>query len=95
MIINFKIPLTEEQFNSFVEKAFEPNNPFMLLGNPIKLGKTKVHIYGMTKLVSLPINIEITEKQVVVIMTKEDERVFDKFILDVKKYVSKDIEIFI
>ena len=69
--IKFGEPLSKETFDYWIKSTFSRmNNCFRLWGNPIVLGPTKVHVYGVDKHLWRPIYMEITDKHLVVIIPK-------------------------
>jgi hypothetical protein len=69
IIISYATPLDQEQFDIFTKKYSESESEFW--GNPIMLGKKKVHIYGVDKKFWKPIFIELTDKRLVAIVEQE------------------------
>lgn len=69
--IIFDEPLSKETFDYWIKSTFERiNNRFRLWGNPIFLGPTKVHVYGVDKHLWKPIFMEITDKHLIAIIPK-------------------------
>jgi hypothetical protein len=67
--ISYATPLDQERFDTFTKKYSESESEFW--GNPIMLGKKKVHIYGVDKKFWKPIFIELTDKRLVAVVEQE------------------------
>jgi hypothetical protein len=69
--IKFSEPLGKETFDYWIKSTFgRIRNRFRLWGNPIVLGPTKVHIYGVDKHLWKPIFMEITNKHLIAIIPR-------------------------
>lgn len=69
--ISFSEPLDKKTFDYWIKSTFgRINNRFRLWGNPIVLGPTKIHIYGVDKHLWKPIFMEITDKHLIAIIPK-------------------------
>lgn len=58
--VRFERPLSVSVFERWIESTFSRHNRFRLWGHPIKLGPTKVHVYGMDCHLWQPISMELT-----------------------------------
>ncbi|MBM4033561.1 MAG: hypothetical protein FJ291_17500 [Planctomycetes bacterium] len=64
--------LSKEVFDRWVDSTFSPaGNRFRLWGNPIRLGPTKVHVYGVDRHLWQPMFLEATAKGCTAIVPKE------------------------
>lgn len=64
--------LTKEVFDRWVDSTFRPaGNRFRLWGNPIRLGPTKVHVYGVDRHLWQPLFLEATARGCTAIVPKE------------------------
>jgi hypothetical protein len=69
VLLEFAEPLPQETFENFIESTFRrKQNKFRLWGNPIRLGPRKVHVYGLDRHLWQPLFLEITDRQIVVIV---------------------------
>lgn len=69
--VKFSEPLEKETFDYWIKSTFgRVRNRFRLWGNPIILGPTKVHIYGVDKHLWKPIFMEITDKHLIAIIPR-------------------------
>ncbi|MEO0267820.1 MAG: hypothetical protein ABIM36_06775 [candidate division WOR-3 bacterium] len=69
--ISFSEPLDKNTFDYWIKSTFgRIHNRFRLWGNPIVLGPTKIHIYGVDKHLWKPIFMEITDKHLIAIIPK-------------------------
>lgn len=65
----FSEPLPQTTFDRFINATFQRSaNKFRLWGNPIRLGPCKVHVYGLDRHLWQPLFLEITDRQIVVIV---------------------------
>src|SRR4030042_2800073 len=60
LVVKFSESLSKATFNRWVQKAFQKRNRFKLWGDPIRLGPTKVHVYGADRHLWQPINLALT-----------------------------------
>ena len=59
--IRFREPLTPQVFDHWITATFErKRNKFRLWGHPLRLGPTKVHVYGVDRHLWQPLFIELT-----------------------------------
>jgi hypothetical protein len=92
LIIKFAEELSESTFNRWVQMAFQKRNRFKLLGNPIRLGPKKVHVYGADRHLWQPINLELTAGGLVAILPHGTcGNTFHRLITNVQQYVSPEI----
>jgi len=69
VLLKFSETLPQETFQKFIASTFRRKaNKFRLWGNPIELGPTKVHVYGLDRHLWQPVFLEITERQIVAII---------------------------
>jgi len=93
LVVEFAEPLSEATFNRWVQRAFQKRNRFKLWGDPIKLGPTKVHVYGADRHLWQPINLELTEKGVVAILPQGTcGNTFHRLVTNIQHYVSPKIQ---
>jgi hypothetical protein len=64
VVIRFQEPgLNHEVFNQWIAATFErKQNRFRLWGHPLRLGPTKVHVYGVDRHLWQPLFLELTAK---------------------------------
>ena len=69
VIIRFREPLSPQTFDSFVQSTFQrKRNKFRLWGHPIRLGATKVHVYGVDRHLWQPLFLELTDRGCVAVI---------------------------
>jgi len=69
VLLKFSTPLSQETFDRFIKMTFRrSDNRFRLWGNPISLGRRKIHVYGMDCHLWQPIFLEITDLHIVAIV---------------------------
>jgi len=89
-------PLAPAVFNRWVALAFQKRNQFRLWGEPIRLGPTKVHVYGADRHLWQPINIEMTPDRLVAILPHGTcGNTFHRLVTNVQRYVCPKIEAWI
>jgi len=63
LVIRFREPLNASVFDYWITATFErKRNRFRLWGHPLRLGPTKVHVYGVDRHLWQPIFLELTAK---------------------------------
>lgn len=94
LIVRFgKETLNEATFNRWISRAFRKNNVFRLWGEPIRMGPTKVHVYGADRHLWQPLNLEITESGLVAILPKGTcGNTFHRLVTNIQRYVCPKIE---
>jgi len=71
VLLQFKQPLSQAVFDQFIQATFRhKRNVFRLWGNPIQLGPRKVHVYALDRHLWQPLYLEITDRQIVVIVPR-------------------------
>ena len=61
LVVRFLESLSPTTFDHWIRCTFErPNNRFRLWGHPIRLGPTKVHVYGLDRHLWQPLFLELT-----------------------------------
>jgi hypothetical protein len=61
VVVRFKEPLTPSVFQQWITATFErKRNRFRLWGHPVRLGPTKVHVYGVDRHLWRPLFLELT-----------------------------------
>jgi len=92
LIVRFEEPLSTATFDRWVQLAFQKRNRFKLWGDPIRLGPSKVHVYGADRHLWQPINLEITAKQLVAILPVGTcGNTFHRLVANIQHYVSPKI----
>ena len=62
VVIRFREPLETQVFNQWISATFaRKRNKFRLWGHPIRLGSTKVHVYGVDRHLWQPLFLELTK----------------------------------
>ncbi len=93
LIIKFAETLSPATFDRWIQMAFQKRNRFKLWGDPIRLGPTKVHIYGADRHLWQPINLELTAGGVVAILPQGTcGNTFHRLVANVQQYVSPKIQ---
>lgn len=93
LIVKFDQPLTKQTFERWIKLAFRKNNPFRLWGEPLRMGPTKVQVYGADRHLWQPINLEITEKHLIAVLPKGTcGNTFHRLVTNIQRYVSPKID---
>jgi len=93
LIVKFDEPLSKATFDRWIQLGFQRRNRFRLWGDPIRLGPTKVHVYGADRHLWQPINLEITSKQLVAILPVGTcGNTFHRLVTNIQQYVSPKIK---
>ena len=96
LIINFAEHLSETTFNRWVNLAFQKRNQFRLWGDPIRLGPTKIHVYGADRHLWQPINLELTASRVVAILPQGTcGNTFHRLVTNVQRYVCPEVDVWL
>lgn len=96
LIVHFKEPLNKATFDNLVRKAFHKLNVFQLWGEALRLGPTKVHVYGADRHLWQPLNLELTERGLVAILPRGTcGNTFHRLVTNIQRYVSPEIDAWI
>lgn len=95
--IDFGEPLSKETFDYWIKSTFgRINNKFRLWGNPIVLGPTKVHVYGVDKHLWKPIFLELTNRHLIAIVPKGTcGNTIHRLICNIQKYIDPSAKAYI
>ena len=92
LIVKFEERLPQATFDRWIQLGFQKRNRFKLWGDPIRLGPTKVHVYGADRHLWQPINLEITADQLVAILPVGTcGNTFHRLVTNIQHYVSPKI----
>ena len=93
LIVRFSEPLNEATFNRWVGLAFQKRNRFRLWGDPVRLGPTKVHVYGADRHLWQPINIEMSAEGLTAILPQGTcGNTFHRLVTNLQRYVSPQVQ---
>jgi len=94
LIIRFGEELSRETFDCLLQRAFRKNDRyFRLWGQPIRLGPTKVHVYGADRHLWQPINLELTSKGLTAILPQDTcGNTFHRLVTSIQHYVCPQID---
>jgi hypothetical protein len=96
LVVHFKEPLSAATFDRWISLAFRKRNVFRLWGTPIRLGPTKVHVYGADRHLWQPINLEMTKSRLVAILPKGTcGNTFHRLVANVQRYVCPKVEVWL
>ncbi len=70
VLMRFSEPLSEAVFERWMTLMFARRSRFRLWGNPIRIGKNQVHVYGMDRHLWQPIHLEFTRRHAIAILPK-------------------------
>ena len=93
LIVRFKEELTEGTFKRWMDLAFKKRGIFRLWGDPVWMGKTKVHVYGADRHLWQPINLEFTNKGIVAILPSGTcGNTFHRLVTNIQRFVCPKID---
>lgn len=96
LIVRFKEDLNESTFNRWMELAFKKRGVFRLWGDPVRLGPTKVHVYGADRHLWQPINLELTNHGIVAILpTGTCGNTFHRLVTNIQRFVCPKIDVWL
>jgi hypothetical protein len=97
VLIRFKDPLNPAVFNSLINSTFErKRNRFRLWGRPIRLGPTKVHVYGVDRHLWQPLFLEITDRGCIAIIPNGTcGNTVHRLVTNIQRYLDPGAEAFI
>jgi len=95
--IKFRDRLNKETFDYWISSTFgRTKNRFRLWGNPIVLGPTKVHVYGLDKHLWKPIFLEITDEHLIAMLPKGTcGNTIHRLICNIQRYIDPGAEAYI
>ncbi|MBI2925835.1 MAG: hypothetical protein HYY24_09050 [Verrucomicrobia bacterium] len=93
LIVRFNEELTESTFRRWIVLAFKKRGIFRLWGDPVWLGRTKVHVYGADRHLWQPIHLELTKKGIVAILpTGTCGNTFHRLVTNIQRFVCPKID---
>ena len=95
--MQFDQPLSREVFDQWIRSTFgRQNNRFRLWGHPIRLGPTKIHVYGLDRHLWQPLFLEITESGCVAIIPKGTcGNTVHRLITNIQRYLDPNAKAFL
>lgn len=97
VVICFQEPLKPEVFNYWIATTFErKRNRFRLWGHPIRLGPTKVHVYGVDRHLWQPLFLELTAKGCIAVIPHGTcGNTIHRLVTNIQRYLDPAAEAFI
>jgi len=97
VVIHFQEPLNREVFDQWVTGTFSrKKNRFRLWGHPIRLGPTKVHVYGVDRHLWQPLFLELTAKGCTAIIPNGTcGNTVHRLVTNIQRYLDPGAEAFI
>jgi len=97
VIIRFREPLNADVFEYWIKATFErKRNRFRLWGHPIRLGPTKVHVYGVDRHLWQPLFLELTAKGCTAIIPNGTcGNTVHRLVTNIQRYLDPGAEAFI
>jgi hypothetical protein len=97
VVICFQEPLNRQVFDQWVAATFErKRNRFRLWGHPIRLGPTKVHVYGVDRHLWQPLFLELTAKGCTTIIPNGTcGNTVHRLVTNIQRYLDPGAEAFI
>ncbi|MGA2464485.1 MAG: hypothetical protein ABSH06_09050 [Thermodesulfobacteriota bacterium] len=95
--IKFSDPLSQETLEYWLKSTFgRLRNRFRLWGNPIKLGPTKFHVYGIDRHLWQPIFMEITANHLIAIIPKGTcGNTVHRLVTNIQRYIDPAASVFV
>ncbi|MBM3299271.1 MAG: hypothetical protein FJY85_04890 [Deltaproteobacteria bacterium] len=97
VVIRFQEPLTPSVFDYWIAATFKrKRNRFRLWGHPIRLGPTKVHVYGVDRHLWQPLFLELTAKGCTAIIPNGTcGNTVHRLVTNIQRYLDPGAEAFI
>lgn len=97
VVIRFQQPLNRVVFDYWIKATFErKRNRFRLWGHPIRLGPTKVHVYGVDRHLWQPLFLELTAKACTAIIPNGTcGNTVHRLVTNIQRYLDPGAEAFI
>jgi hypothetical protein len=97
VVIRFREELTHGVFDRWISSTFErKRNRFRLWGHPIRLGPTKVHVYGVDRHLWQPLFLELTAKGCTAIIPDGTcGNTVHRLVTNIQRYLDPGAEAFI
>ena len=97
VFVRFQEPLRQDVFDQWVSATFErKRNRFRLWGHPIRLGPTKVHVYGVDRHLWQPLFLELTAKGcTVIIPNRTCGNTVHRLVTNIQRYLDPGAKAFI
>lgn len=89
--------LSQSTFDRFIESTFKGNqNRFRLWGNPIRMGPSKVHVYGLDQHLWQPIQMEITTRYINAIIPKGTcGNTVHRLVTNVQRFLDPSVRVYL
>ena len=97
VVIRFQEPLNRVVFDNWIRATFQSKrNRFRLWGHPIRLGPTKVHVYGVDCHLWQPLFLELTAKGCIAIIPNGTcGNTVHRLVTNIQRYLDPGAEAFI
>ncbi|MGH8057841.1 MAG: hypothetical protein ACREOH_11500, partial [Candidatus Entotheonellia bacterium] len=97
VVIRFQEPLKTHVFNYWISTTFErKRNRFRLWGHPIRLGPTKVHVYGVDRHLWQPLFLELTARGCIAVIPHGTcGNTVHRLVTNIQRYLDPAAEAFI
>ena len=97
VVVRFREPLTDVVFDHWIAATFSrKRNRFRLWGHPIRLGPTKVHVYGVDRHLWRPLFLELTAEHCIAIVPNGTcGNTVHRLVTNIQRYLDPGAEAFI
>jgi hypothetical protein len=97
LTVQFVEPLSTTTFEQWIKSTFERSrNRFRLWGHPIRLGPTKVHVYGLDRHLWQPIFLELTAKGCLAIIPNGTcGNTVQRLVTNIQRYLDPSAKVFL
>jgi len=97
VVVRFREPLSQEVFDQWIDATFKrKRNRFRLWGHPVRLGPTKVHVYGVDRHLWQPLFLELTAKGCIAIVPNGTcGNTVHRLVTNIQRYLDPGADAFI
>jgi hypothetical protein len=97
LTVRFQDPLSPDVFDCWIASTFRrKNNRFRLWGHPIRLGPTKVHVYGVDRHLWQPVFLELTARGCTAIIPNGTcGNTVHRLVTNIQRYLDPGAEVFL
>ena len=99
-VIGLSHPLTQAVFEQWIDSAISTNEPWQIWGNPIRLGPTKMQIYGVDLKLWQPVSLEFSDRGLTIIthdkfLRNDCETITKRYLEYIRCHIDADAEAYI
>jgi hypothetical protein len=93
VLLEFSEPLSQPTFDRWVQATFNRRaNRFRLAGHPMRLGRTKVHVYGVDRHLWQPVLLELTDRHLYAVLPRGTcGNTVHRLVTNVQRFLDPDV----